>query len=175
MRKFTNFLIAGAFALSMVATGAVQAAPNAEVTITSTGSRVVSIEAIDFGDKTYSFSTQTATASAIVKVEDNTGSGSGWNVTLQGVDFERDASTKIAIGNLSLAAGTPASTAGQATTGITAPAITVGTGPAKIASAPALSGMGHYTITYPGTLTVPGGTLVGDYKSTLTVSITAGP
>jgi len=177
MRKVFGVVLAGMMALSTFGGVTAQDQGSAIVTISSDGLRTATIEDATFTPVEYSFTDETATASIVVNVEDNTGSGAGWNVTLYGTAFERDTNTSFPVSNLVLGTGTAESTSGQAATGITATGITVGTASPgeKIASAALLSGMGHYTITYVGTLTVPGGTMVGQYESTLTVTITASP
>ena len=177
MRKIVITLLASILAFTMVASAAAQLSNTATVTITSTGALVVSVQSASFGTHPYSFSAQPVTGNIVIGVQDNTGSGAGWNVTLLGGPFSRDANTSFPISNLALAAGTPVRDAGQA---VTAGLTTIGLSPVsgtaqKVASATTLNGMGQYTVTSVGTLTIPGGTLIGTYNSTLTVAINSGP
>lgn len=179
MRKLISVLCATLVALAGAASVSAQTATEANVTVTGGGELVVSIGAADFADVPYDFAAQTTNADIVVHVEDNTGTASGWNVTILGdaVFTSADTTSTIPIGNLTMATGTPVSVEGQDVTDITAPGAASGvtTTAQPIASAPAESGQGVYDITYPSSLVVPGGTQVGEYNATLTVSITSGP
>lgn len=177
MRKIMGTIFALLIAFASVSSAAAQDTGSATVIIESDGVLVATILDATFGTVPYDFADQTASTDIVVNVEDNTGTAAGWNVTLFGTDFIRDGATTFPVSQLVLGTGTPVSTEGAGVDGVTAPGITAGsTSPGeKIASAELLAGMGVYTITYPSTLTVPGGTLVGQYQSTLTVTITTGP
>lgn len=179
MRKLISVLCASFMAIAGAATASAQLTTDANVEVIGGGELVVSIGAADFADVNYSFSDTPSTTDIVVHVEDNTGTASGWNVTILGeAQFtSADTTSTIPIGNLSMATGTPEQVDGQDVTGITAPGAASGvtTTAQPIASAPPESGQGIYDITYPSTLVVPGGTQVGEYNATLTVSITSGP
>jgi hypothetical protein len=114
-------------------------------------------------------------------VTDATGSGSGWNVTIQ--------LSQLTNGGHTLPLDSVHTTAGivKADPGTTSPVPTMSalTGaangadhatPQKLASAAASEGMGVYLISpKPFVLTVPANAYVGTYTSTVTVAINSGP
>lgn len=177
MRRVISTLMASVVAISFLAGANAQTTGTATVNVTSSGQRTVAIGNANFGPISYSFQDQDVNTPIVVTVTDNSGSGAGRNVTIFGEDFDRPDGRSFDIANLGLDTGVAESTAGQPATGVTAPGgtVTESSPGTTIASAPALQGMGAYTISYPATLTVPGGTLVGEYQSTLTVSIATGP
>jgi hypothetical protein len=178
---------------SSLTMGAAQSAPtatgNATVRVTSdttTNYLAVSINSADFGGVPYSFQNQQANASLTVGVTDTRGSAAGWNVSLNATDFRNgDGSQFFGIGNLSLVAGTqvgqpyisgdPMPSTANMTAFSAAPVQKTGDSTTKIWSAAELAGAGKFELPMAGTLTVPGGTLVGDYTSVVTVSIISGP
>jgi hypothetical protein len=98
--------------------------------------------------------------------------GTGWNVQLSASDFQRaEGGDGIPASNLMLTGST-----NPGVTGITRPA-TSGSlaGPVKVLSATATVPPGTYTQTLNLNMNIPGGTLVGTYTSTITVSAAAGP
>lgn len=182
------FLLAGT-----VISGGAQSAPtatgNATIRVTSdtnTNYLAVSITNADFGGVPYSFQNQTRSGSLTVGVIDTRGTAAGWNVTLSASDFQTATGSQFFdISNLSLTPGTQIgvpyvtgdpvpSTAGLTASGA-APVQETGTGSTKIWSAGVLAGAGQFALPLTGSLTVPGGTLVGDYTSVITVSIVSGP
>ncbi|MGC4190275.1 MAG: WxL domain-containing protein [Thermomicrobiales bacterium] len=115
-----------------------------------------------------------------VVANDPRGEGSGWNVTFKTGDKFTDTSdgsrsfsaNAFKITNQSLTPGQNSSADGVSTQ--TPGAGSTATSPQKIMLAQQKSGMGSYTDTINADVTVPKGTLVGQYKTTVTVSITAG-
>jgi hypothetical protein len=127
--------------------------------------------------------TTTAGDSLDLGVDDSSGTGAGWNVTIESSDLVYSgANNGTDIPADHLAIGTPlapAHTAGQAIDGTNGPLL-VGAGgtldaPVKVINAAADYGQGTYTQSIPVALTVPAESRVGTYTATLTVSITAGP
>lgn len=178
---------------SSLTMGAAQSAPqatgNATVRVTSdttTNYLAVSITNANFGAVPYSFQNQQATGSLTVGVVDTRGTAAGWNVSLDATDFRTgDSSQFFDINNLGLGAGTqiglpyssgdPAPSTANMTPQSVSPVQKTGVGTSKIWSAAELAGAGKFELPMAGTLTVPGGTLVGEYTSVVTVSIVTGP
>lgn len=177
MKKFLSMALV--VWIMLASPGSLSAATEgtASVRVTSDGTLSVSIDDAAFEDVPYSFDETSTESTVVVKVEDNRGTGAGWKISLHGSDFVNDDGASFDISNLALTAGTATTTAGQDVSGITTSGVTVSGDSSEvvIASAQQSAGMGHYTIEYPATLHVPGGTLVGDYKSTLTVDVATGP
>ena len=135
---------------------------------------------------------QTSTASwPIANVIDARGNGSGWNVSVTLTPFaEYDTNTANYVrGGKTLAssslvvssaptialADSTSSTVSGMTVVSTNTAIDTGV-PIKIASAPAIKGMGSYTFTVLGvTLTIPANTYAATYRSNATVTLSSGP
>jgi hypothetical protein len=136
----------------------------------------------------YQNAAHNVTGTMVLTADDSTGSGAGWNVTIQssvltwvgtangGIDIP---ASKLA---LSSAAG-PTSIAGQAvsvalSTGPqvppTSPLGTLDT-PRKVLVATAAYGAGTYTQALGVTLTIPAQSRVGVYTGTLTTTITSAP
>ena len=128
------------------------------------------------------------TGTMVLTADDSTGSGAGWNVTIQssalawvgtangGIDIP---ASKLALSS----AAAPTSIAGQAvsvalSTGPqvppTSPLGTLDT-PRKVLVATAAYGAGTYTQALGVTLTIPAQSRVGVYTGTLTTTITSAP
>ena len=161
-------------------TMAQDATGNVDVVIapSETGVMSVAITNVNFGSYEYSLSTQSAReGSVVISTGDTRGTAEGWSVTLSGTDFDPN----FLIGNLTLTDPQVATTSGTGLPSEDPPAavaanpVVVAPGTTVITAAPD-SGAGTCTTTYDANLTIPGGTLVGTYQSTLTVTITgAGP
>jgi len=116
--------------------------------------------------------------------EDATGTGNGWNVTIEATDFtgsghtidisQADQEFKIQIqdANITVIAGNTKPT--SSVTSLTAIPTAGGT-PLKIVSAAVNTGMGSYTIPPAFELEVPAETYAADYTSTMTIAINSGP
>jgi len=135
---------------------------------------------LDGTDKTatsaYTLNTWTA--------KDATGTGNGWNVTIEATDFtgsghtidisQTDQEFKIQIqdANITVIAGNTKPT--SSVTSLTAIPTAGGT-PLKIVSAAVNTGMGNYNIPPAFELEVPAETYAASYTSTITVAINSGP
>ena len=113
-------------------------------------------------------------------VIDATGSGAGWRLTIAGTTFKNAAGKALPSDALTISGVTVVKNSGKAPTNTTSYPVTVPTAdsapPAvKFAAAAADSGMGKFTVTPSIALAVPADAYAGDYGSTLTISIVAGP
>jgi len=134
-----------------------------------------------FDDVTYNYTTTTPSyGDFVVTVTDQRGTAAGWNVTLQGTNFERQQNKSvgqdIAIGQLGLIPRTPTRVSNAGTTPVAVNTIgSMSTSPNQFWQANSNQGDGVFQTVVDGTLTVPAGTLVNTYKSTITASITFAP
>lgn len=128
---------------------------------------------------------QNKTGSMTLTVDDSTGTGSGWNVTIETSDFAYDGDyngVDIPAENFSLtSAGTPSMTAGQTVDSTDGPKVP-GTSPVgtldqarKTVQASVDFGKGTYTQSLGVNLVVPADSLVGTYTGTLTTTVSASP
>ena len=132
-----------------------------------------------------SHSVQNSAGSLTLTADDSTGSGAGWNVTVQTGDFVYTGAnngTDIPAASFSLtSAATPAATAGQAvdaTAGPKVPTATpVGTldSARKVVQADLGFGQGTYTQALGVSLAVPAESRVGTYTGTMTTTVAAAP
>lgn len=181
MRKLITMAFATIFAFTSIAAAANQPNASVEVGAKPGSGLTASIGAADFGRIDHSLDSQTIQGkSLVVNISDTRGTGEGWSVTIAGTDFKRQDGKSFGIDNLSLQTPQVTTLKGQEYTkhafqvnGV--PMVQSNGQNSKIASAQSNTGIGEYKLTHPATLTVPGGTLIGSYKSTLTVSIVSGP
>jgi len=156
------------------------------VTLTAGALTITAPTVADFGSFTLAGAAHTMPAAVTAfSVNDATGSGAGWNVTVQATQLaEWDAGSYVAsgktlpVGSLSLTA----STVSQVGTSSPVPAITVGpylideVTAVQVASAAATEGMGEYAFTATTlTLSVPASAYARTYRSDVTVSVVTGP
>ncbi len=122
--------------------------------------------------KPYSFAQQTDSGSLAYSVTAAQGCA-GWNVTLQATDF---AGSGTAQGQLIPAANLAITGASQPAGGPTVPNATgtLNTAVKVLSGAPNTSA-GTFSQTVNLGITIPGGTRVGTYTSTVTVSAASGP
>ncbi len=149
------------------------------------GTRTASVANLSMAAVNYSHSAQNNTGNMTLTADDSTGSGAGWNVTVQSSAFVysgTNSGTNIAAANFSLAsAAAPVATAGQAVdaTGgpkvpATSPVGTLDTA-RKVVAANASFGLGTYTQALGVSLSVPAQSRAGTYTGTLTTTIAAAP
>lgn len=149
------------------------------------GSLTASVADLTLTSVAYSHAVQNQTGSMTLTADDQTGTGAGWNVTIQTSDFVYSGAnngTNIPAANFSLsAANAPAMTAGQAidaTGGPKVPATSpVGTldSARKVIQANANYGQGTYTQALDVNLTIPAQSRAGTYTGTLTTTVSAAP
>jgi hypothetical protein len=118
---------------------------------------------------------QNSAGKVIITATDTRGLGSGWTVTLRANGDFTDGSKSFSVNNFSLQPGSLQGADNANANGISAQAIGgLTTSSQNVLVAQQGKGLGVFTNTIDGTIKVPDGTLVGDYKTTLTVEITAG-
>lgn len=157
---------------------------NAALTITG-GARTVSLSDLTFPSVSYSNEDQTTSGTLTLNVADESGTGEGWNVTLQASDLAYTGALNgddIPAGNLEVTSANPPSwESGQELDGGNGPTVPASGAigsldvPRKVLHAQPGFGMGAYSQTLNVGLKVPGASVVGTYSATLTVTINAGP
>jgi hypothetical protein len=155
------------------------------------GSLTASIADVSMDAVEYTYSDHGATGSMVLSAQDSTGSGAGWNVTVQIVADFIDATTSVHIpkdgfeittlssaNNPTLNATTPGfSQPVNSSNGPKVPSSSpVGalTTARKVVVANATYGNGSYLQTLPVSLAIPGNTPVGSYVTVLETTASAG-
>jgi hypothetical protein len=178
----------GASAL-LVATVSGSALAANSVTVTITGSGLTaSVADLSLPSVAYQNAANTVTGSMVMTADDSTGSGAGWNVTIQSSAFvwvgTANGGTDIPASDFALtSAAAPVLIAGQVvdaalSTGPEVPPTSpLGTldSPRKTLVATAAYGAGTYSQALGVTLTIPAQSRVGTYTGTLTTTITSAP
>ncbi len=159
------------------------------VTLAITGSGLTaSVADVTLASAAYQNAAHSVTGSMTLTADDSTGTGAGWNVTIQSSNFvwvgTANGGIDIPAAGFALtSAAAPTMVAGQvvsvaAATGPqvppTSPLGTLDT-PRKTLSATAAYGAGTYTQALGVTLTIPAMSRVGTYTGTLTTTITSAP
>jgi hypothetical protein len=185
-RRFALSLGAGAL---LIATAAGPAFAANTVTQAITGSGLTaSVGDLTLTSVAYENAAHNVTGTMILTADDSTGSGAGWNVTIQSSAFvwvgTANGGTDIPASDFALtAAAAPTLIAGQPvdaalSTGPevppTSPLGTFDT-PRKTLVATAAYGAGTYSQALGITLTIPAQSRVGVYTGTLTTTITSAP
>lgn len=182
-----SLALVGALTLAMPA-----AATNTVTQAVTGGTRTASIADVTLTAKNYSHADQTSTGSMTLTADDSTGTGDGWNVTVQSSAFVysgTEGGTDIPASNFSLtSSAAPVYVAGQAidTTGTdlapTGPQLGTLAGVSgtldtarKTIRAGVGYGQGNYTQALSVSLTIPGQSKAGTYTGTMTVTISAAP
>lgn len=148
---------------------------------------------------TLSGSNQSLDQPVTLGVDDNTGTGDGWNVTVVSTPLETSATTPVVIGSGATVAVNGASSSATATTApaandngsgtYTAPTSNTGVypltvpgvhgaispTPATVYTAAAGSGLGQFNLAGDVWLSVPANALAGNYAGTFTWAIAVGP
>ena len=148
----------------------------------SDGSRTANLSPLVLDATSYSNEDQLTAGQMTLTAEDSSGTGAGWNVTVQASDFtyqgqydgESIPATNLSIDSL----GTPSVIAGESISADTGPFAGAGGSldvARRVLFAGAGGGKGSYTQELPVSLTIPGGSVAGSYTSDLTVTISAGP
>ncbi|HLY13763.1 MAG TPA: WxL domain-containing protein [Candidatus Limnocylindrales bacterium] len=173
----------------LVATASGSALASNSVTLAITGSGLTaSVADLALPSVAYQNAAHTVSGSMLLTADDSTGSGAGWNVTIQASAFTwvgtANGGTDIPASDFALtSAAAPVLIAGQVidvalSTGPqvppTSPLGTLDT-PRKTLVATAAYGAGTYSQALGVTLTIPAQSRVGTYTGTLTTTITSAP
>jgi WxL domain surface cell wall-binding len=178
----------GASAL-LVATVSGSALAANSVTLAITGSGLTaSVADLTLPSVAYQNGAHTVTGSMLMTADDSTGSGAGWNVTVESSDFvwvgTANGGTDIPASDFVLtSAAAPVLIAGQVvdaalSTGPEVPPTSpLGTldSPRRTLVATAAYGAGTYSQALGVSLTIPAQSRVGTYTGTLTTTITSAP
>jgi hypothetical protein len=170
--------------LSTAIAGSAQTAGQSTVAITAddaTNVLIVTITTANFESRPFSFQSQTTPGTLTLQVNDTRGTARGWAVSLAGTEF-RSPTESFAVTNLSVTPGAPSSIVTGACPVVTSnanqpvvPISQMQTNTQRIWTALAGAGSGCFTLPATTSLVIPGGTLVGTYVSTITVSISSAP
>jgi hypothetical protein len=135
----------------------------------------------DFDAHPYSLVEQPVPGNLTIGLDDFRGTADGWDVYISATEFTSDNGRSFGAEQLVLDPGDfdlnpdvtqeNVTTDGQSTTA----SVQLSSDSQGIWSAANGNGAGHFVLPVDGTLTIPGGTLVGTYTSTMTVSVEAGP
>jgi hypothetical protein len=164
------------------ATAFAQSTGDTTGTATITGGQLIlgSVGAVSFSG-TLNGLDQTLTSSNSLAVTDATGSGNGWNLTVVGTQFTTGggaphvlAATALTITGVT-AAASGTGTVTTPTNGVTYPFVVPASTATKFFNAAANTGMGAFDLTASYNVSVPASAFAGNYTSTLTVSLVAGP
>lgn len=191
MRKLIITVLAGALGLSMIAGVSAQMEldpDEAGIVVQENSSGTVSpviTKAPDFGTVNYSVIDQEGITNPvdgadnlIIEVTDDRGGNEGWEVTISGTAFTgSETSNVFEVSNLTLGTGSVDAQYGDSENVDAAAGHEMSESLEPILTAnPDVGSNGIFTVTYTGnTLTVPGGTPVDQYVSTLTVQVPAAP
>ncbi|MDP9269544.1 MAG: WxL domain-containing protein [Chloroflexota bacterium] len=173
--------------LSAAISGPAFAANTVTQQITGSG-LTASVADLTLASVAYQNAAHDVTGTMVLTVDDSTGSGAGWNVTVMSSDLvwvgTANGGIDIPAARFALtSAAVPASIAGQAVS------VALSTGPQvpptspigtldsarKVLVATAAYGAGTYTQALGVTLTIPAQSRVGTYTGTLTTTITSAP
>lgn len=180
--RLTTGTILAALLIIVVAVPAFAAQTTISISIIP-GPRTVTIDpGFVAPEVTYSDEVQHSSGSAIVTVDDLSGSGAGWHVTLQATDLiysGPDGYATIPAENLTITAmGNPVMLAGQPVDAAHGP-LSGESGsldqPRVILAAAPGYGQGNYSQPLALRLDIPAMSQAGSYSGTLIVSIAAGP
>lgn len=178
--KSKVFGIVGAalISLSLIGGAAANTTADVNVEVTSSGGTLsASITGANFSAVPYRAGngSQNSTGKVTVVATDTRGVGSGWTVTIQSNgDFKTNAGDRsFAVNNFSLQSGSTQGKDNANVNNIQCQAVAISTSPQTIMTAQRGYGLGTFENTINATIAVPDNTLVGTYKTTLTVSITA--
>ncbi len=185
--SFRRRVVLGAASGSLIA--AMLAVPvlaaDTVVQVVNGGARTASVANLTLTPLTYSNNAQSNAGTMTLTVDDASGTGAGWNVTILSSAFVYSGANNganIPAANFSLtAAATPVMTAGQAVDGTNGPKVPatspVGTldSARKVIQANADYGLGTYTQALNVSLSVSAQSRAGTYTGTLTTTISAAP
>ena len=184
LRTVTAVTAVAAIASAALDAGAARAATTTATGTITAGTLTVSTSATPTFGAALDGTDKTPTYTLPMTVNDATGSGAGWKVTLTSTQFATSGGTthslattasKVTGVTSSCAAGT--CTAPSNTTGypFVVPADTSAPTAVSLFNSAADTGMGQFTVTPTVAVSVPANTYAGTYTSTLTLAAVSGP
>jgi WxL domain surface cell wall-binding len=183
--RIAKILAALGLVAALTATAVPAFAADSVVQAVNGGARTATVADLTLSAVNYSHLQQSNTGTMVLAADDSSGTGQGWNVTIQSSAFVysgANSGTNIPAANFAITtANAPTATSGQtvdATNGPKVPA-TGATGSLdtahKVVQANASYGQGSYSENLAVTLTIPAQTRAGTYTGTLTTTIAAAP
>ncbi len=149
------------------------------------GTRIAVVSDLELGSVSYSHTAQANAGTMTLTADDSTGTGAGWNVTIQSSAFVYDGTNggaNIPAANFSITtANAPAVVAGQAIDATNGPKVpasgATGTldSSRKVLQANPSFGLGRYSQALAVSLVIPAQSRAGSYTNQLTVTIAAAP
>lgn len=178
-RRATTLVAAGMLT-TLMATSAIAAETTQSV---NPGSLTASAANLTLSAIDYSHVDTTSTGTLALSVDDSTGTGDGWKVSVQSSAFVysgTNAGTNIPANKFALtSAAAPLVSSGQGIDAIGGPKVVTTSGTLDVArtviEAEVGFGQGAYTQDLGVALTVPGQSRAGTYTGTVTITATAGP
>ncbi len=187
MSKRLSKLVLAAAVVGAMALTATTSALASNVTATATvtaGTLTLSTSATPSVSSTLDGTDQTPSYTLPMTVNDYTGSGNGWNVTITSTTFSTgggsphllstSASTATAVSS-SCNGGTCTAPSNAIGYPLAVPAGSSAPTAVKLFNAAAASGMGGFTVTPTVQVAIPANTYAGTYTSTVTVAVVSGP
>ena len=172
---------AAALVAALAPAGSAVAANVTATATVSAGTLPLSSSAVPSGSAALDGTDQAPTYTMPMTVDDSTGSGTGWNVTVTSTTFttgsknlSTSASTVTGVTS-SCAAGTCTAPTNSVGYSLGVPA--AGTPPTavKLFNAAVNTGLGSFTVTPTVQVGIPANTYAGTYTSTVTLAVVSGP
>jgi hypothetical protein len=174
-----------AAAVSLAAASSVLASNVTATATVNAGTLTLSSSATPSVSVTLEGTDQTPSYTMPMTVNDFTGSGSGWNVTVTSTTFSTgggsphllstSASTATGVSSSCTGGGTCTNPSNSVTYPLGIPAGSSAPTAVKLFNAAANSGMGGFTVTPTVQVAIPANTYAGTYTSTVTVAVVSGP
>ena len=173
--------LVASFAIAVGSAGATNVTATATVnagTLTLTSSAAPTVSA------TLNGTDQTPSYTAAMTAKDETGSGSGWNLTITSTQFSTGGATPHTLSTSastmtgvtsSCAQGTCTNPTNSVTYPVSVPAGAVAPTAVKFFNAGATTGMGDFTVSPTVTVAIPANAYAGTYTSTVTLAVVSGP
>ena len=173
-----------ALAVALVAAGSATASTVTATANVSSGTLSLSSSAAPSVGVTLDGTDQSPSYTAGMTVNDATGSGNGWNVTITSTTFSTGGgSPHLLSTGASTVTGVSSSCAGGTCTNPTnsvgynlgVPAGAAAPTAVKLFNAAADTGLGNFTVTPAVQVAIPANTYAGTYTSTVTLAVVSGP
>ena len=180
IRTTRTIMVIAALVLTLGIAIPVVAADSITLSVNGEG-RSANVSGASLDPVDYSHEDQTSSGTISLSIDDSSASNDGWNVTIQASDFSSGERSISAMNFSIIEAGNPVRLEGQEIDATGGPVVPESSAlgsldvPRKVLGAESEFGAGAYSQGLNVSLTVPGQTPSGEYSSSLTVNITAGP